>query len=94
MRAFALITAAFLFSSTAYAGVPKTVTLDVQNMTCDLCAVTVKKALEHTPGVSSARIDADKKTALVTYDPDAAGVASLVKSTTNASYPSTARTAQ
>jgi len=66
-------------------------TLDVKNMTCELCPVTVKKALEKTPGVAKAQIDFAKKTATVTFDPDVATVAALAQATTNAGYPSTAR---
>jgi mercuric ion binding protein len=65
--------------------------LDVQNMTCGLCPVTVKKSLEKVPGVSQARIDFDKKTATVTFDADKATAAVLVKATTDAGFPSTVR---
>jgi mercuric ion binding protein len=73
----------------ALAGVPKTVTLDVQNMTCELCPVTVKKSLERVSGVSAVRVDFDKKTATVSYDPDKARPEALTRATTNAGYPST-----
>jgi mercuric ion binding protein len=75
----------------ALAATPKTAVLDVQNMTCNLCPVTVKKSLEQVPGVSQARIDFDKKTATVTFDADKTTAAALVKATTDAGYPSTAR---
>ncbi|CAM3851019.1 mercury resistance system periplasmic binding protein MerP [Roseateles saccharophilus] len=71
------------------AATPKTVTLAVQNMTCSLCPVTVKKALEKVPGVSAVQVDFDKKTATVTYDADQAKPEALTKATTNAGYPST-----
>ena len=90
MRSYLLALSIFL-SINAFAGTPKTVTLDVKNMTCELCPVTVKKALEKTPGVAKAQIDFAKKTATVTFDPDVATVASLAQATTNAGYPSTAR---
>ena len=70
---------------------PQTAVLDVQNMTCNLCPVTVKKSLEHVPGVSQARIDFEKKTATVTYDADKTTAAALIKATTDAGYPSTVR---
>jgi len=73
------------------AATPKTAVLDVQNMTCNLCPVTVRKSLEHVPGVSQARIDFEKKTATVTFDPDKTTAAALVRATTGAGYPSTAR---
>lgn len=73
----------------ALAATPQTAVLDVQNMTCELCPVTVKKALEKVPGVSQARIDFAKKTATVTFDADKANAAALVRAATDAGYPST-----
>mgnify|MGYP000343657543 CR=1 FL=1 len=57
---------------TVLAATPKTVTLAVQNMTCELCPITVKKSLEKVPGVSAVKVDFDRKTAIVTYDADKA----------------------
>ncbi|MBI3146112.1 MAG: mercury resistance system periplasmic binding protein MerP [Pseudogulbenkiania sp.] len=71
------------------AGRPQTVVLDVQHMTCGLCPITVKKALEKVPGVGKATVDFTKKTATVSFDPDQANTAALIKATTNAGYPST-----
>ena len=68
---------------------PQTVILDVQNMTCELCPITVKKALDKVPGVAATKIDLTKKTATVKFDPDRSNIATLVKATTNAGYPST-----
>jgi mercuric ion binding protein len=59
-------------------------------MTCELCPITVKKALDKVPGVAATKIDLTKKTATVKFDPERANVAALVKATTNAGYPSTA----
>lgn len=72
----------------AFAAVPQTVVLDVQNMTCALCPITVKKSLEQVPGVSKATIDFNKKTATVTFDSDRTSSAALTKATTEAGYPS------
>jgi len=73
----------------AFAAVPKTVTLDVKNMTCAVCPITVRKALEKVPGVSAVKVDFAKKTAIVTYDPDKTKPEALTRATTNAGYPST-----
>lgn len=73
------------------AATPKTITLDVQNMTCALCPITVKKSLEKVAGVNAVKIDFAKKTATVSYDPDKARPEMLTKATTNAGYPSTVR---
>ncbi|MGX2032723.1 mercury resistance system periplasmic binding protein MerP [Methylocaldum gracile] len=72
-----------------FSGEPHTVVLDVQNMSCAVCPITVSKALEQVPGVTDAKIDFDRKTATVTYDPDRTGPAALTKATTDARYPST-----
>jgi mercuric ion binding protein len=73
------------------AATPRSAVLDVQNMTCELCPVTVKKSLEQIPGVSKARIDFASKTATVTFDADRTSTAVLVKATTDAGYPSSVR---
>ena len=75
----------------ALAATPQTTTLHVQNMTCELCPVTVKKSLERVLGFSHVRIDFSKKTATVTFDADQAQVSALVQATTDAGYPSTLR---
>lgn len=73
------------------AATPGSAVLDVRNMTCELCPVTVKKSLERVPGVSQARIDFASKTATVTFDADRTSPAVLVKATTDAGYPSSVR---
>lgn len=73
------------------AATPQTAVLDVQNMTCAVCPITVKKSLVQVPGVSDAKVDFDKKTVTVKFDADKATPAVLVKSTTDAGFPSTAR---
>ncbi len=75
----------------ALAATQQTAVLDVQNMTCSLCPVTVKKSLEKVPGVNQARIDFGKKTATVSFDADKTTAAALVKAATDAGYPSTVR---
>lgn len=86
-----LLSALIALPLVALAATPKTVTLDVKNMTCELCPITVKKSLEKVSGVSAVKVDFDKKTATVTYDSDKAQPDALTKATTNAGYPSTAQ---
>ncbi len=69
----------------------KTVVLDVENATCELCAPIVKKTLSRVSGVTSvhvaeARANANA-VATVTYDDATADVAKLIAATTNAGYP-------
>lgn len=86
-----LLAALVALPLTALAATPKTVELNVQNMTCELCPLTVKKSLEKVPGVSAVKVDFDHKTATVSYDADKAQPEALTKATTNAGYPSTVR---
>lgn len=67
----------------------QTVTLDVQNMACPMCAITIRKALEKVAGVKTATVDQDSSTASVTYDPDTTNPDTLIQATTNAGYPAT-----
>jgi len=85
--------AAFVAMSAApaFAGSPQTVVLDVKNMTCSLCPITVKKSLEGVHGVADAKIDLEQKTATVKFDPDRTNAAALVIATTNAGFPAVAR---
>jgi mercuric ion binding protein len=80
--------AAMIVSTIALAAPPHTLTLKVQNMTCGTCPIVVRKALEQVPGVSSAKVDFDKKTATVTFDPDRVKPDALTQATTNAGFPS------
>ena len=91
MSRFVLTAAIVALPSTLFAGALRTVTLDVQNMTCAVCPITVKKALERVLGVTDAKVDFDKKTASVSFDPDKASPAALTKATANAGYPSSVR---
>jgi mercuric ion binding protein len=91
MNRFLLIGAIIALPFTLFAGTPQTVTLDVQNMTCAVCPITVKKALERVAGVTEAKVDFDRKTASVSFDPDKANPAALTKATADAGYPSSVR---
>ena len=84
------LAAAIVMPLRVLAAEPQTVVLDVQNMTCELCPITVKKALDKVPGVASIKIDFNKKTATVKFDPDRANVATLIMATTHAGYPAMA----
>ena len=91
MHRFFLPSIALVWSFAALAPGQQTAVLDVQNMTCGLCPITVKKSLQKVPGVAEAKVDFDKKTATVKFDSDKADVAALVKATTEAGFPSSAR---
>lgn len=69
----------------------KIVTLSVPGMTCRVCPITVKKALESVKGVSQVSVNFDAKTATVTFNPQQANVSDLTKATKKSGYPSTVK---
>lgn len=85
------IAAALLMLANAVFAVPQTVTLDVPGMTCELCPITIKKALQKVSGVSKVDVSFEKKEAVVTFDDSKAKVEALTKATANAGYPSTVK---
>ncbi|MBK8174764.1 MAG: mercury resistance system periplasmic binding protein MerP [Rhodospirillales bacterium] len=89
-----LITALVAIPLGALAASQKTVTLDVKNMTCELCPITVMKSLEKVPGVNAVKVDFDKKTATVSFEPDKVQPEALTEATTDAGYPSTVQVSQ
>lgn len=91
MRNFLAAAVALVIPVAVLAGDQQTAILDLQNMTCSVCAITVKKSLQKVPGVTDAKIDYDRRTATVRFDTGKADLAALVKATTEAGFPSTAR---
>ncbi|MDT8383236.1 MAG: cation transporter [Gammaproteobacteria bacterium] len=82
---------ALVDSAAALAGELKTITLSVDKMTCNMCPITVKKALRAVDGVTevSAKYEGDGiGWATVTYDPAKADVEDLTFATEQAGYPS------
>ena len=86
-----LVTVVLATSLIALAGAAdaatRTVTLAVKNMTCAVCPITVKKALNSVAGVSNTEVSYEHKEAVVTYDDAKTNVEALIKATTNAGYP-------
>lgn len=62
-------------------------TFAIENMTCALCPVTVKKAMSGVAGVDQVAIDFKAKTATVRFDPKRTSLAAIAKASTNAGYP-------
>lgn len=74
-----------------FAGELKTITLAVDGMTCNMCPITVKKALKNVEGVTEvvAKYEGNGDGwARVTYDTEKANVEDLTFATTEAGYPS------
>lgn len=81
----------FLLCVPALAGEPRTALLDVSGMTCSLCPLTVRKALERVPGVIEAKADLGTASAEAKYDPDKTSPEALAQAVTNAGFPAKAR---
>lgn len=73
--------------STAVATETVTVTFTIENMTCAMCPITVRKAMEGVEGVRSVEVDFEAKTATAEFDPSATSIADIAAASTNAGYP-------
>jgi len=69
----------------------KTVILSIPGMTCPVCPITIKKALEGITGVNKVSIDFESKIAMVVFNPNTVQVSDLTAATNNAGYPSSVR---
>ena len=87
-KTFAFILVASLGAPPAFAGASRTATLDVDNMDCAACPLTVREALKKVPGVASAKVDFKTKRAVVVFDPARAAPEALTKATADAGFPS------
>lgn len=72
----------------------RTVVLNVDNATCELCAPIVKKTLSRVSGVKAVMVQEANGTspavATVTFDDAVTNVATLIAASTNAGYPARA----
>ena len=75
----------------AFAAEPRTVVLQVEGMTCSLCPVTVRKALERVPGVLNAKADYAARRAEAKYDPDRTSPEALAAAVSNAGFTATVK---
>lgn len=80
-----------LWFGLAVAAAPKKVVLDVENMTCAACGLTIEKALKKVPGVTGQQIDGKAATVTVTYDRARSSVAVVARAITNAGFPAKPR---
>jgi periplasmic mercuric ion binding protein len=86
------ISAALVFiaaSSTSAWAAEQSVTLSMPTMDCEVCPITVKKALGKVVGVSRTDVSVPKREVTVTFDDAKTNVSALTAATKNAGYPST-----
>lgn len=84
----ALTASALLVASGALAA-PRTVALEVENVSCVTCAPIVKKVLSRVSGVSQVAVveRAGMATATVTFDDEKATADALAQAVSNAGFP-------
>lgn len=75
----------------AFAATPKKAVLDVENMTCPACSITIEKALDRVPGVTGMKIDTKAATVTVTFDAERTTVSVVVGAITEAGFPAKVR---
>lgn len=75
----------------AFAGEPRIAVLEVAGMTCSLCPITVRKALERVPGVLEAKADYATQRAEAKYDPDRTSPQALAKAVSDAGFTATVK---
>jgi mercuric transport protein len=80
-----------LWAGTVLAATPKTAVLDVENMTCPACSITIDKALDKVPGVSKTQVDTKASTVTVSFDAERTSVPALARAITDAGFPAKAR---
>ena len=80
-----------LWTGMALAATPKKAVLDVENMTCPACSITIEKALDKVPGVSKTQVDAEAATVTVDFDAERTNVPAIARAITDAGFPAKAR---
>jgi periplasmic mercuric ion binding protein len=88
MKKLMLVALAAAATSMPAAAAEKTIVLSVPGMNCDLCPITIKKAISKVAGVKSVDASYEKKEAVVTFDDAKTTVEALTKATASAGYPS------
>lgn len=69
----------------------RTATLNVKDMTCSTCPLTVRQVLLKSPGVSQAKVDFKTAAATVTFDDAATSIERLANAVSEAGFPSAPR---
>lgn len=80
-----------LWAGTSFAATPKTAVLDVENMTCPACSITIEKALKKVPGVSKTHVDTKAATVTVSFDAERTSVPVVTRAVSEAGFPAKAR---
>lgn len=91
MRNILLSLALTAWMGLAWAATPKQVVLQVENMTCPACSITIERALDKVAGVTAKRIDTQAAIVTVTFDAERTNVNAIAKAITDAGFPATGK---
>lgn len=80
-----------LSMATAWAAAPTQVVLDVENLTCPACRITIEKALDGVPGITGETVDLEAHAVTVIYDRDRTNPTAIAHALTEAGFPATVR---
>ena len=86
-----LFSAVMSLSLTVGASTSQRAVLDVKGMTCASCPITVKIVLKRQPGVEDVKMDAERNTAEVRFDPAKVSPDQLARAVSEAGFATTAR---
>ncbi len=67
----------------------QTAKYSIENMTCKMCDITIRKSMEKVDGVIKATVDYDTKTAVVIFNPEKTDIKTIGMASTNAGYKAT-----
>ena len=75
----------------ALAATPKQVVLNVKNMTCPACSITIEKALDQVPGVTGKQVSTKAGTVVVTFDAERTSLPVVTRAITDAGFPASVK---
>lgn len=81
----------FTVNATQKVAKTKQVVLQIENMTCEACPVTVRSSLVRLDGVEEAIVTFNPPEAIIVYDPAKVTIKELMQVTTNVGYPSSVK---
>lgn len=84
-----LLMSGFLSYIPAVFATETSATFAIEKMTCAVCPLTVRKAMERVDGVLDAEVDFDNKTATVKYDDERTTPEEIARASTEVGYPAT-----
>jgi mercuric ion binding protein len=89
---WALAASLFLLTGVSLASESdKTVTFDVEKMTCATCPIAVRNAMQRIDGVKKVEVSLENESAVVTFDPSATTAAEIGQASTDVGFPAKAR---